>query len=166
MDEFIEFYTASKGKVFTNVFGIDNMTSMGLSESNKNNLWWRAINRASKAIAAAAHGGTAYVYMNANNCRNLFSPPSQTPQDSDPEHGGQATNGEIWYYAELPTLMRNLNVNKIVTFYQTRINGKRPRFVQTTQWDVIVVSCFHSVDLYMNGCSLLIEYRQATGLPT
>lgn len=117
---------------------------MGLSASNKNNLWWRAINRASNSLAASAYGGTAYVFMNANNCRNLFSPPSQNPQDSDPDHEGQATNGEIWYYAELPTLMRNLNVNKIVTFYKTkREEGKpAPRFVQTTQWDVAVVSSF------------------------
>lgn len=106
------------------------MTAMGLSESNKDGKWWRAINRASKALAASANGGTAYVYLNANNCRNLFSPPSQNPQDSDPDHGGQATNGEIWYYAELPTLMRNLNVNKIVTFYKTkREPGKPPKVI-------------------------------------
>ena len=141
IDEFIEAYTADKGKKFLDIFDIEAMTSMGLSESNKNNLWWRAINRASKALAASAYGGTAYVYMNNNNCRNLFSPPSQTPQDSDPDHGNQATNGEIWYYAELPMLMRNLNVNKIVTFYKTkREPGKPPKFVQTTQWDVAVVS--------------------------
>ena len=141
MDEFIESYTDDKGKVFTSIFDINTMTSMGLSESNKNNLWWRAINRASKSLAASAYGGTAYVYMNANNCRNLFSPPSKDPQDSDPDHGGQATNGEIWYYSELPALMRNLNVDKIVTFYKTkREPGKPPKFVQTTQWDVAVVS--------------------------
>ena len=141
VDEFIESYTDDNGRVFTNIFDINTMTSMGLSESNKNGLWWRAINRASKALAASASGGTAYVYMNPNNCRNLFSPPSQNPQDSDPAHGGQATNGEIWYYSELPTLMRNLNVNKIVSFYKTkREPGKPPKFVQTTQWDVSVVS--------------------------
>lgn len=149
IDEFIESYTADKGKKFLDIFDIDAMTSMGLSESNKNNLWWRAINRASKALAASAYGGTAYVYMKANNCRNLFSPPSQNPQDSDPDHGGQATNGEIWYYAELPTLMRNLNVNKIVTFYKTkREPGKPPKFVQTTQWDVAVVASFYPRAFY------------------
>lgn len=139
--EFIESYTAEKGKVFTNIFDVELFEKMSLSASNRNNLWWRAMNRASKSLAASAYGGTAYVYMNAINCRNLFSPPSQNPQDSDPDHGGQATNGEIWYYAELPTLMRNLNVNKIVTFYKTkREPGKPPRFVQTTQWDLAVVS--------------------------
>ena len=127
--EFNESYIKGKGKVFTDLFDIGVFEKMSLSASNKNNLWWRAINRASKSLAAFAYGGTAYVYMNANNCRNLFSPPSQNPQDSDPDYGGQATNGEIWYYAELPTLMRNLNVNKIVTFYKTkREPGKPPRF--------------------------------------
>ena len=141
IDEFIESYTAGKGRVFTDIFDTKDFENMGLSAANKNNLWWRAINRASKSLAASAYGGIAYVYMNADNCRNLFSPPSQNPQDSDPDHGGQATNGEVWYYAELPALMRNLNVNKIVTFYKTkREKGKPPRFVQTTQWDVAVVS--------------------------
>ena len=143
VDEFIESYTDDNGKKFTDIFDINMMTSMGLDEKNKDGRWWRAINRASKSLAAASSGGTAYVYMNANNCRNLFSPPSKTPLDSDPDHGGQATNGEIWYYAELPTLMRNLNINKIVTFYKTkREPGKPPKFVQTTQWDVAVVSSF------------------------
>lgn len=136
VDEFIEFYTAEKGKLFTKVFDTGLFEkNMSLSATNKNNLWWRAINRASKSLAA-------YVFMNANNCRNLFSPPSQNPQDSDPDHGGQAINGEIWYYAELPMLMRNLNVNKIVTFYKSKreLGKPPPRFVQTTQWDVAIVS--------------------------
>ena len=141
IEEFIESYTAGKGRVFTDIFDVELFRKMGLSASNRNNLWWRAINRASKALAASTSGGIAYVYMNADNCRNLFSLPSQNPQDSDPDHGGQATNGEIWYYAELPTLMRNLRVDKIVTFYKTkREPGKPPKFVQTTQWDVAVVS--------------------------
>ena len=141
IDEFLEMYTANRGKRLTDIYDYDFFQKMGLDGSNKNNLWWRASNRASKALSAVAYGGTAYVYSKPNNCRNLFSPPSQKPQDSDPDHGGQATNGEIWYYAEFPTLMRNLNVNKIVTFYKTeREPGKPPKFVQTTQWDVAVVS--------------------------
>ena len=67
IDEFIEFYTAGKGKLFTNVFDTEIFDNMSLSASNKNNLWWRAINRASKSFAASAYGGTAYVYMNPSN---------------------------------------------------------------------------------------------------
>ncbi|KAL8702969.1 MAG: hypothetical protein Q9201_003852 [Fulgogasparrea decipioides] len=135
--EFIESKTDNVGKVFKDVFSFDALQKMGLSSQNRNGLWWRAINRASKGLAVAAYGGTAYIYMNNNNCRHIFSPPSKNPQDSDPDHGGQATNGEIWYYAELPTLMRNLNINKIITFYKTkREPGKPPRFVQNVAWDV------------------------------
>lgn len=145
IDEFIESYTNDKGKKFSDIFSINELEGMGLSHSNINGLWWRAINRASKSLSATAHGSTAYVFMNNNNCRNLFSPPSQNPQDSDPNHQGQATNGEIWYYAELPTLMRNLNVRQIVTFYKTkREQGKPPRFVQNAAWDVDRVSFLHS----------------------
>ncbi|KAL8725407.1 MAG: hypothetical protein Q9181_006429 [Wetmoreana brouardii] len=131
--EFIKIYTGSKGKIAYDVFPTDIVQSLGLNKSNKNGLWWRAINRACKSLSAAAFGGTAYVYTNNNNCRHLFSPPSQHPRDSDPDHGGQATNGEIWYYTELPTLMRNLNIDKIVTFYKT---GQPSGSVQNVAWDV------------------------------
>lgn len=143
--EFIESYTDDRGKIFQDIFSMESLEDMGLSHSQKTGLWWRAINRASKGLAAAADGGIAYVFMNNNNCRNLFSPPSQLPQDADPDHGGQATNGEIWYYAELPTLMRNLKIKQIVTFYKTkREPGKRPRFVQNVAWDVDRVSILFS----------------------
>ena len=135
IDEFIEFYTDDKGKKFLDVFSFDMLTGMGLDANNKDGRWWRAINRFSKALAAGASGGTAYVFMNNNNCRTIFSPPSKTPLDADPDHGGQATNGEIWYYSELPTIMRNLNVNKIVSFYKTKRDGNiRPKFVQADAW--------------------------------
>ena len=98
------------------------------------------------------------MYLKNNNCRTLFSPPSQNPQDStnsflfdltylylapvsslcfigDPTANGQATNGEIFYYAELPMLMRNTNIQQIKTF--SKVNRK---IVVNTEWDVNVVS--------------------------
>ncbi|KAL8685335.1 MAG: hypothetical protein Q9224_005858, partial [Gallowayella concinna] len=138
IDEFIEGRLGGRGKKFIDVFSYDTLKNKGgIDAGNQNNKYWRGANRVSKALAASCSGGTAYVFMKPNGCRTLFSPPSQNPQDSDPVHGGQATNGEIWYYAELPTLMRNLNIQKIVTFYKTkRTPGNPPKFVQNTQWDV------------------------------
>ncbi|KAL1980203.1 hypothetical protein VTN96DRAFT_4469 [Rasamsonia emersonii] len=129
--EFIEMRLDFKGKLFSDVFDFNFFqTNMNLG-TEQNNLYWRAMYRASKALAAAATNGKAYVYMNNNNCRTLFSPPSQHPQDVDPDHGGQATNGEIFYYAELPTLMRNPNIDQIITF--SKVNRK---FVVNVAWDV------------------------------
>ncbi|KAL8670908.1 MAG: hypothetical protein Q9168_004575 [Polycauliona sp. 1 TL-2023] len=138
IDEFIEATLGMKGKKFVDVFTYEILKNKGgINPSIQDNKYWRGVNRVSKALAASCSGGTAYVFMKPNGCRTLFSPPSQHPQDSDPAHGGQATNGEIWYYAELPTLMRNLNIQKIVTFYKTtRTPGNPPKFVQDTQWDV------------------------------
>ncbi|KAI9675993.1 MAG: hypothetical protein M1817_000736 [Caeruleum heppii] len=133
INEFQELPVNFQGVIAFDVFENSIFESMGLSWYNKNNLWWRAINRACKALAAGCTGGTAYVYMNNNNCRTLFSPPSKRPLDADPDHGGVATNGEIWYYSELPTLMRNTNIKQIVTFY------KKPndhRFTRDVAWDV------------------------------
>lgn len=147
--------------MFEDVFGLAFVQSFpGLDAANPNHLYWRMINRASKALAATATGdGTVYVYMNGNNCRNLFSPPSQKPSDIDLNHGGVATNGEIWYYSELPTLMRNLNVKKIVTFYKTeRTSSSPPHFVTTTQWDVSVVRRRHSVNLADLGTHKVLGY--------
>lgn len=138
IDEFIDDRLEGTGKKFTDVFSYDKLKNTGVIDPDKrDNKYWRGANRISKALAASCSGGTAYVFMKPNGCRTLFSPPSQNPQDSDPVHGGQATNGEIWYYAELPTLMRNLNIQKIVTFYKTkRTPGNPPKFVLDTQWDV------------------------------
>ena len=52
----------------------------------------------------------------------------------DPTANGQATNGEIFYYAELPILMHNTNIKQIKTF--SKVNRK---FVVNTKWDVDVV---------------------------
>ena len=138
IDEFIEAKLGEKGKKFNDIFPYNDMKDkLCVDPDNKDNKYWRAVNRASKALAMTCSGGTAYVYMKPNNCRTLFSPSSRNPQDADPDHNGQATNGEIWYYAELPTLMRNLNINRIVTFYETERGepGNPPRFVQVTQWE-------------------------------
>ncbi|KAK3696657.1 hypothetical protein LTR37_017838 [Vermiconidia calcicola] len=86
----------------------------------------------SKALAASATNGNAYVYLRSVCGRTIFSPPSQMPLDHDPTADNQATNGEIWYYAELPALMRNLNINKIYTFYKPE--GSR-KFVVNLAWD-------------------------------
>jgi hypothetical protein len=69
--------------------------------------------------------------MLPTNSRTIFSPPSQHPQDFDPAAGGQATNGEIWYYSELPTLMRNPSISQIIMFYQ-----EGGIFKQVVAWDV------------------------------
>lgn len=53
---------------------------------------------------------------------------------SDPTVGGQATVGEVWRFTELPTLMRNLNINQIISFYK---DGDQ--FKTTLEWDVNVV---------------------------
>ncbi|KAL8685163.1 MAG: hypothetical protein Q9224_005936, partial [Gallowayella concinna] len=138
IDEFIEFRLQDRGKKFIDVFTYDILKNKGgINADTRTNTYWRGVNRVSKALATACSGGTAYVFMKPYGCRTLFSPSSHNPQDSDPAHGGQATNGEIWYYAELPTLMRNLNIQKIVTFYKTkRTPGNAPKFVLDTQWDV------------------------------
>lgn len=129
VDQFIEIDLMDQAVVASTVFLNSDFMYMGLH--GLDGRWWRAINRLSKALAAGANNGRAYVYMKNNNCRTLFSPPSQNPQDVDPAHGGQATNGEIFYYAELPMLMRNLNIQQIITF--SKVNWE---FVQNVEWDV------------------------------
>lgn len=69
--------------------------------------------------------------MQPVNGRTIFSPPSQHPQDNDPSAGGQATNGEIWVYSELPTLMRNPSISQIIMFYE---DGGT--LTQQVAWDV------------------------------
>ncbi|KAL8807856.1 MAG: hypothetical protein Q9200_004520 [Gallowayella weberi] len=138
IDEFMEGRLEGRGKKFIDVFSYEILKNKGgVDASNQNNKYWLGVNRVSKALAASCSGGTAYVFMKPHGCRTLFSPTSQNPQDNDPDHGGQATNGEIWYYAELPALMRNLKIQKIVTFYKTkRTPGNPPKLMQDTQWDV------------------------------
>jgi hypothetical protein len=84
------------------------------------------------ALAASATNGDAFVYLRSECGRTIFSPPSQNPQNNDPAANGESTNGEIWYYAELPALMRNLNINKIYTFYKP--TGSR-KFEVKLAWD-------------------------------
>ncbi|KAM0800811.1 hypothetical protein BDR22DRAFT_889161 [Usnea florida] len=133
VDEFAEINLNNKGRSANTVFSYADFERMNLDGNNKNNLWWRAVNRMSKALAAGATNGVAYVYLKNNNCRTLFSPSSQNPQDSDPTANGQATNGEIFSYAELPMLMRNMNIQQIKTF--SKVNRK---FVVNSEWDVNV----------------------------
>jgi hypothetical protein len=83
------------------------------------------------ALAAGSTNGKAYVYMQPTNSRTIFSPPSQQPQDYDPTACGQATNGEIWYYSELPTLMRNPAISQIIMFYK-----EGNSITQQVAWDV------------------------------
>ncbi|KAJ5184075.1 hypothetical protein N7492_001691 [Penicillium capsulatum] len=61
----------------------------------------------------AANGGKAYVH--------------------DPEHGNQAIIGETWHYAELPALMRNVNIKSIYSFYLTE-DGKA--WKTHKEWDI------------------------------
>ncbi|OOQ83041.1 hypothetical protein PEBR_38392 [Penicillium brasilianum] len=132
--EFIESETRldNHGKIFKDVFDNNYLTNeMGIDTSNQNNLYWRSIYRASKALAAGATNGKAYVYLNPAGCRTIFSPASQTPLDEDPAHDGEATVGEVWAYVELPMLMRNTNVNQIISFYK---QGRK--FVTNIEWDV------------------------------
>ena len=79
--------------------------------------------------------------MKPNNGRTIFSQASQSPKDNDPAHGGQATNGEVWYYDELPMLMRNLRIIKIVAFYlKDGAKGVAAGdFTQGTEWDANAV---------------------------
>ncbi|KAL6720910.1 hypothetical protein ACLMJK_000009 [Lecanora helva] len=142
IEEYMTDYLDDKGLLFNDIvvesvihrLGISDPESLARADSP---LWWRLMNRLSKALAASVSGGTAYVFSNNHNCRTIFSPPSQHPQDVDPEHGGQATNGEIWHYAELPMLMRNLKIDRIVTFGRSQPGGE---IEETTQWDITRVS--------------------------
>ena len=109
------------------------------------------------ALAASATNGNAYVYLRSVCGRTIFSPPSQMPLDHDPTADNQATNGEIWYYAELPALMRNLNINKIYTFYKPE--GSR-KFVVNLAWDASNVSTED-----MLPCSPLTCHLARTILP-
>lgn len=49
----------------------------------------------------------------------------------DPDHDGAATVGETWRYAELPMLMRNLNVEQIISFWKQEDGS----FSQHVEWD-------------------------------
>ncbi len=135
----------NKGKLYYDIHTDQDFKDQGLDRKNKalkcEDLHWRAVYRASKAIAIGAMGGTAYIHIKPNNCRDIFSEHSQKPKDSDPIHGNRATNGEVWYFSELPMLMRNLKINKIVAFYRKDdTEGEAPEdFVQDTQWDANAV---------------------------
>ncbi|KAJ5183355.1 hypothetical protein N7492_000971 [Penicillium capsulatum] len=76
--------------------------------------------RFSRALALGANGGVAYIAMSRENGRTIFSPPSKLPKAYDPDHGNQATVGEIWHYAELPALMRNTKIQSIYSFYYSQ----------------------------------------------
>lgn len=110
--------------------GCPKVRSPPQDSTNRTLIWYAA-------LAASATNGNAYVYLRSVCGRTIFSPPSQNPQDHDPDHNNEATNGEIWYYAELPALMRNLNINKIYTFYKPE--GSR-KFVVNLAWDAENVS--------------------------
>ena len=145
----------------------DDFSEQGLDKSDpnkrQNSLYWRAVYRASKSLAAFSAGGTAYVYMKPNNCRNIFSPASQSPKDNDPAHGGQATNGEVWYYSELPMLMRNLRINKIIAF-DLKVGAAGTSvddFSQDTQWDAQAVRLRFRAQYTLAAKSLNSAYSQA-----
>ncbi|KAF4633036.1 hypothetical protein G7Y89_g5086 [Cudoniella acicularis] len=132
--EFIKEELKDKAIYYRDVYFPSDMVDQGLpSTLPRSNHYWRMANRNSKALAASVTNGKAYVYMIPNNGRTIFSPSSQTPKDDDPKHGGKASNGEIWYYSELPTLMRNLNIDQIITFHK---DAKTNKFVQSVGWDV------------------------------
>lgn len=57
------------------------------------------------------------------------------PFPEDPAHDGEATVGEVWAYVELPMLMRNTNINQIISFYK---QGRK--FVTNIEWDATTVS--------------------------
>ena len=145
MNSFNQLVLGGKGKLYYDVCKIQYFDEQDLERFDPNQqsdpLYWRAVYRASKALAAFSAGGSAYVYMKPNNCRNIFSPASQSPKDDDPDHGGQATNGEVWAYSELPVLMRNLRINKIIAFYlkDGAMGTSVDDFTQDTQWDVNAV---------------------------
>ncbi|KAF7555949.1 hypothetical protein G7Z17_g1787 [Cylindrodendrum hubeiense] len=141
VDEFIEGRLSDNGVKAFDVYPITDFEGMGMDGTVKTQHWWRAINRMSKALALSCSGnGIAYVYLKPINCRTIFSPPSQNPLDSDPEHGNVPTNGEIWYYAELPTLMRNPNIKQIKTFYKK--DGDY-RFTVDLAWDADADAATH-----------------------
>lgn len=48
----------------------------------------------------------------------------------DPEHDDKATVGETWFYVELPMLMRNLNIHRIVSFWK-----ESDGFSTHVEWD-------------------------------
>ncbi|KAJ5585434.1 uncharacterized protein N7459_005234 [Penicillium hispanicum] len=149
MNEFVETVLDGAGAMYDDVFDVDwvneqphvtDSVSAECAESDAmtddedgldadDALEWRMIYRSSKA---GSNGGKAYIHMERTNGRTIFSPASKDPQDSDPDHGGQATVGETWRYAELPMLMRNLNVNQIISFWK-EADGT---FSQYLEWDV------------------------------
>ena len=140
--KFNQLFLGGKGKLYFDVHKDEDFYEQGLNPNDPakygQTLYWRAVYRASKSLAAGSSGGTAYVYMKPNNCRNIFSMHSQAPKDVDPTNGNRATNGEVWYFSELPTLMRNLHINKVVAFYKKAgTKGEETSdFVQDTQWDI------------------------------
>ena len=126
----------NKGKLFFDIYSVKDLEENGLTQKKKDHKYFRYANRVSKGLALGSSGGTAYIWMDPENGRDIWSPASKKPQNHDPDHGGKATNGEIWVYSELPSLMRNSNINKIVSFYKTGSSGGKPTFEQITQWDV------------------------------
>ena len=148
MHRFNEIFLGGKGKNAFEMSSAIDFQAQGLDRKNPvlrgENLYWRSIYRLSKALALYARGGTAYVHMKPYNCRNIFSDYSQKPKDNDPDHMGKATVGEVWYFAELPTLMRNLHITQIVAFYKKdgTQGDKREDFGYEVQWDANAVTRF------------------------
>ncbi|KAJ5171848.1 hypothetical protein N7492_004441 [Penicillium capsulatum] len=141
MNEFNGDVLDGAGAMFDDVFGVDWTTeqrqSLGSNptecpdDGDDDALEWRMIYRASKALAAGVNGRKAYIHMARTNGRTIFSPASKEPQDYDPEHGDAATVGETWRYGELPMLMRNLNVDQIISFWKQEDGS----FSQHVEWD-------------------------------
>ncbi|KAJ5086578.1 hypothetical protein NUU61_007885 [Penicillium alfredii] len=101
------------------------------------NLHWRQFYRSSKAFALGANGGTAYVLLDPDNGRTIFSPPSKDPRNRDSSQGGKATVGEVWHYAELPALMRNTNIHTIKSaWYKNDINAGWDEYDLRTEWNI------------------------------
>ena len=145
INNFNRLVLGGKGKLYYDIAQPQDYTDQGLNQKDPTEreklLYWRTVYRSSKNLGAFSAGGTAYVYMKPNNCRTIFSEASKSPKDVDPDHGGRATNGEVWYYGELPMLMRNLRINKIVAFYlKAGAAGTAAEdFTQDTQWDANAV---------------------------
>ena len=126
----------SKGKLYFDIYTDEDLEGNGLSEKDNNIKYYRYGNRASKGLSLGSSGGTGYLWMDPENGRNIWSPASKKPQNQDPDHDGKATNGEVWAYSELPSLMRNSNINRIVSFHRSGSSGGKPAFQQTAQWDI------------------------------
>ena len=96
IDEFVEINSFMKDKKFIDVFDYNTVKDKGsVDASNKDNKYWRGINRVSTVLTMICSERTAYVDMKLNNCRSLFASAFQNPQDNDLDHNEQTTNDEI-----------------------------------------------------------------------